>query len=61
MGGLLGLSAPKQQPVVRMPDQKDPAVLAAQDQQRRKLLAGGGRDSTNLTGSGTFQNTNLGS
>ena len=63
MGGLLGISAPKAQPVVRMPDAKDPAILAAQEQAKRKALASGGRESTNLTGQGpgTYKNETLGS
>jgi len=59
MGGLLG-GAPKAAPVVRMPDQKDPAALAAQSEARRRQLASGGRDSTNLTGASTYSNDKLG-
>lgn len=60
MSGLFG-GAPKAQPTIRMPDQKDPAALAAQSDARRRQLAAGGRDSTNLTGgANTFTNDKLG-
>jgi hypothetical protein len=45
-------------PVVRMPDQNDPAALEARKQQQRKLIQGTGRESTNLTGG--FTGTRLG-
>lgn len=59
MSSLLG-GAQKAQPTIRMPDQKDPAALAAQSEARRRQIAAGGRDSTNLTGSSTFSNDKLG-
>jgi hypothetical protein len=47
------VSAPSPQPVVRMPDRRDPAVLDAGRRKRRDLSSRNGRDSTNLTDSGT--------
>lgn len=57
------IPAPTPQPVVRMPDRKDPAVLEAGRRKRRDLETSGGRESTNLTGSGVtppYTNTELG-
>lgn len=45
-----GGKAPAPQPVVRMPDENDPAALEARKRQQRELVAGKGRDSTILTG-----------
>jgi hypothetical protein len=47
-----GGKAPAPQPVVRMPDQNDPASLEARRRQQREQIAGKGRDSTILTGPG---------
>lgn len=54
MGSLFG-GAPsiKPTPVVRMPDQQSPEVKKASEERRRMAMSRGGRDSTNLTGSGT--------
>lgn len=50
--GLLGGdSKPQLQPVTRMPDQQDPAVLEAKRKQQADMLARGGRDSTILSDS----------
>lgn len=68
MGNLFG-SKPKVTPPARMPvDETDPAVRAAQDAERRRIMARSGRESTNLTkgqarGSGgneAYRNTVLG-
>jgi hypothetical protein len=62
MGGIAKMFSPKlpkPEPVVRMPDPQDPAVLEAQRKKRRELLASGGRESTDLTGS--YMNSTLGS
>lgn len=39
--------------VVRMPDQKAQEVKGASEERRRMAMSRGGRDSTNLTGTGT--------
>lgn len=49
--GLFGGSKPQLQPVTRMPDQQDPAVLEAKRKQQADMLARGGRDSTILSDS----------
>lgn len=49
MGGLFGGSKPKPAPVVRMPDEEDPAVLEAKRRQAAAEQARSGRTSTVLT------------
>lgn len=58
------IPTPKQAPVMRMPDAGSPSIKAAEDERRRRLMAQGGRASTNLaepTGTATYNNTKLGS
>jgi hypothetical protein len=57
LGKLFG-STPKPQPVVRMPDENDPAAIEAQRKQRADLVQGKGRASTDLTG--TYASDRLG-
>lgn len=49
MGGLFKPKTPKPQPVVRMPDQNDPALLEAKRQRQAQDAQRGGRDSTILS------------
>jgi hypothetical protein len=50
IGKLFAGKTPKTQPVVRQPDQQDPAALEAQRKKRSDLIQGQGRASTDLTG-----------
>lgn len=47
--GIFGAKPPPLQPVVRMPDQQDPAILEARRKQQADMRARGGRDSTILS------------
>lgn len=61
MGAIKSLFAPKTpkpQPVVRMPDQQDPAAVEAKRRKRAELVQGEGRASTDLTG--TYASDRLG-
>lgn len=55
---------PALQPVTRMPDDKDPAVLEAQARKRQQIASRGGRTSTVMTGGsdagGAYRNSLLG-
>lgn len=55
---------PALQPVTRMPDDKDPAVLEAQNRKRQQIASRGGRTSTVMTGGGdaggAYRNSLLG-
>lgn len=46
--------------VKRMPDAQDPAAMAANEEMRRKKMATGGRESTNMSGDGGYAETILG-
>lgn len=64
-GGLFKTpKAPALQPVTRMPDEKDPAVLEAQARKRQQIASRGGRTSTVMTGggdsTGAYRNSLLG-
>lgn len=49
--GLFGGEKPQLQPVTRMPDAQDPAILEAKRKQQAEMMARGGRDSTILSDS----------
>lgn len=50
-GGLFGGSKPQLQPVTRMPDAEDPAILEAKRKKQSEMVARGGRESTILSDS----------
>ena len=61
MGALKSMfSGPKVAPTRRMPDAQDPAAMAAEAEMRRKKMATGGRESTNMSGQGGYAETILG-
>lgn len=67
MADMLGMKPkvdlPKETPTIAIPDEKDPAAIEARRRKMREAQQRGGRESTNMTGSGspvTYTNTTLG-
>jgi len=49
LANMMGGSKPKEKPVVTMPDENDPAIMAAGAKQVNAMRGMGGRDSTLLS------------